>query len=373
MDHISGIVQINELFYSNHTSTTISTALNSIEAVKAHINSLLDSESIKDFINKIRQKIKAIGSIYSHIYCYLYLLTYSLTYSLTYPLDDIFQKKAQQQLSNEQARYITSIKQKVMYVTSSLDSLEDAWNRVLPITDYIYTLKLYIYNPILELLETKQGIHDIESLRDSDNIYTKHEDAVVVYQELKKKKYNKYSDDFERLKSECQRIYESLELLPEWVWMKGIVNKMIRNNDIYPFLSVLSPVCNGNMLPYFLTKDKVIIKQNMLLTAIKQLETHVENNNKVSIDYEYITALLTDFCERVTALQIILHSKDFLTMHKEQSILLADALAHLKECEINVTNFNLMKKEYGLWMADMKKMIEEIIFTEFSYRINLKI
>ena len=80
MDHISGIVQINELFYSNHTSTTISTALNSIEAVKAHINSLLDSESIKDFINKIRQKIKAIGSIYSHIYCYLYLLTYSLTY-----------------------------------------------------------------------------------------------------------------------------------------------------------------------------------------------------------------------------------------------------------------------------------------------------
>lgn len=78
MDHISGIVQINELFYSNHTSTTI-TALNSIEAVKAHINSLLDSESIKDFINKIRQKIKAIGSIYSHIYCYLFLLTYLLT------------------------------------------------------------------------------------------------------------------------------------------------------------------------------------------------------------------------------------------------------------------------------------------------------
>ena len=60
-------------------------------------------------------------------------------------------------------------------------------------------------------------------------------------------------------------------------------------------------------------------------------------------------------------------------MHKEQSILLAEALAHLKECELNVTNFNLMKKEYGVWIGDMKKMIEEIIFTEFSYRINLKI
>ena len=82
---------------------------------------------------------------------------------------------------------------------------------------------------------------------------------------------------------------------------------------------------------------------------------------------------MTDFCERVTALQIILHSKDFIIIYKEQSILLADALAHLKECELNVNNFNLMKKEYRVRMGDMKKMIEEIIFTEFSYRINLKI
>ena len=146
-----------------------------------------------------------------------------------------------------------------------------------------------------------------------------------------------------------------------------------------PFITILQSVCNGNLLPYFLqsnpAKGKSPAKQVTLITAIKELEKYVLHHENVSIviDYEYINALLTDFNERVTAIQIILHSKDFIMMYKEQNVQVTNALLNVKECEGNVNNFNLMKKEYDEWSANMKKMIEEIVFTEFSYRVTIKI
>ena len=146
--------------------------------------------------------------------------------------------------------------------------------------------------------------------------------------------------------------------------------------SITPFVAVLQPVCSGNLLPYFLQSDpskgRSRDKQLALISAMKELEKHVHDVSVV-IDYEYINALLTDFNERVTALQVILHSKDFIAMYKEQNKQLTGALLTMKECEGHVHNFNRMKKEYDEWSADMKKTIEEIVLTEFSYRITIKI
>ncbi len=391
-DHITSMIQVNESFFKNCVSASSTTTTN-IEAVRIHINSLIDSESVKEYISKLRQKIKAIGSKY---------IFHFIIYLLTFFTDDVLQKKTQQQQQlGEKAVDITHLKIKLLYVITSLDALEVSWQQVLPITDYLYSLKLYIYNPILELLETKQGINNIESLKDSDNIYTKLDNAIADYQEVKTIKYNKYrylpyhqtlyylltyslhspSDDFERLKFECRHIIDVLESLPEWLWMKSMVTNLINNHDndvtatMTPFIPILQSVCNGNLLPYFLqsnpVKGKSPAKQVNLITAIKELEKHV--NTSIAIDYEYINALLSDFHERVTALQIILHSKDFITMYKEHNTHVTAALLHVKECEGNVNNFNLMKKEYEEWSANMKKMIEEIIFTEFFYRVTIKI
>jgi len=122
------------------------------------------------------------------LFCYA---LHSLT-RLFLKLDDILQKKQQQVVANDVAIAIKILKTNVMCVIACLDAMEEVWQRVLPITDYLYSLKLYIYNPILELLETKEGINNIESLKDSDNIYTKLDDAVATYQRLKTKAYSKY-------------------------------------------------------------------------------------------------------------------------------------------------------------------------------------
>lgn len=182
-DHITSMIQVNESFYKSRARDSIAIT-NNIEATQAHINNLVDTESVKEYISKLRQKIKTIGNTHTF---------HLIVQPLTLCTDDILQRNTQQQqLRSEKALDVTHLKIKLVHVITSLDALEVSWQQVLPITDYLYSLKLYIYNPILELLEAKQEISNMESLKDSDNIYTKLEHAVAVYQEIKNKKHNKY-------------------------------------------------------------------------------------------------------------------------------------------------------------------------------------
>jgi len=161
------------------------------------------------------------------------------------------------------------------------------------------------------------------------------------------------------------------------MWLQATANDIMSRSrsdtaSVTPFLATLQPVVNGNLLQYFL-QNHPSNKQVALMTAIRECASLGKDTSTIVIDYEYINALLTDFNERVIVLQIILHSKDFVSAYKEQNKQFSTALLYVKECEGHVNNFNLMKKEYEEWSANLKKTIEEIILTEFSHRITMKI